>query len=214
MGRIGADEAGKGPVLGSMFAAAVRVADGATLPDGVRDSKALTPERREDLALEIQGTDGITVGIAEVPPSRIDEPETDMNSLTVWAQASAIGEIATPDDDCVLDASDVRPDRFGGRVGNRLDVETEIHAAHRADEAHPIVAAASIVAKVNRDAHVADLAEEYGSIGSGYPSDPQTRSFLEEFVHEESRLPDCARRSWQTCADVIAAAEQAGLADF
>ena len=77
MGRIGADEAGKGPVLGSMFAAAVRVADGASLPDGVRDSKALTPEHREHIALESRGTDGITVGIAEVPPSRIDEPETD-----------------------------------------------------------------------------------------------------------------------------------------
>jgi len=46
---FGADEAGKGPVLGSMFAAAV-VVDPAALPDDVGDSKGITPERREELA--------------------------------------------------------------------------------------------------------------------------------------------------------------------
>lgn len=214
MGRIGADEAGKGPVLGSMFAAAVRLADGATLPDGVRDSKALTPERREDLAIELRGSDGIAVGVAEVTPRRIDDPETDMNSLTVWAQARAIGEVATPDDDCVLDASDVKPDRFGARVSNHLDVDATVDARHHADEDHPIVAAASIIAKVERDAHVAELEEEYGPVGSGYPSDPQTRTFLEEYVSEQNGLPACARTSWQTSATVLATAEQAGLSDF
>ncbi|MUV90133.1 ribonuclease HII, partial [Halapricum sp. CBA1109] len=47
--RFGVDEAGKGPVLGSMFAAAVR-ADPADLPADVGDSKTIDAERREELA--------------------------------------------------------------------------------------------------------------------------------------------------------------------
>jgi len=214
MGLIGADEAGKGPVLGSMFAAAIRVPDDRAFPAGIRDSKDLSPERREELAAALREAPDVYIGLAEVTPSRIDDPSTDMNTLTVAAQAEAIAAVVRQGDRCVLDASDVRPARFANRVGNRLETTATIDAFHRADEDHPVVSAASIVAKVERDAHVADLAEEYGPIGSGYPSDPETRSFLEEFVLEEARLPDCARRSWQTCADVIATAEQAGLADF
>ncbi|MFB6354031.1 MAG: hypothetical protein ABEJ92_08085, partial [Halobacteriales archaeon] len=49
MAVVGVDEAGKGPVLGSMFAAAVRWPDGVEFPAGLADSKQLTPERREAL---------------------------------------------------------------------------------------------------------------------------------------------------------------------
>jgi ribonuclease HII len=76
------------------------------------------------------------------------------------------------------------------------------------------VGAASIIAKVARDAHVAELADEYGDVGSGYPSDPTTRTFLADYVDSHGELPPCARRSWSTCDDVLAAAEQATLGDF
>ena len=54
----------------------------------------------------------------------------------------------------------------------------------------------------------------YDGVGSGYPSDPTTRSFLRAYVADHGDVPDCARRSWSTCDDVLAAAEQSGLDDF
>ncbi|WP_224448589.1 ribonuclease HII [Haloprofundus salilacus] len=213
---LGADEAGKGPVLGPMVAAAVR-APSAALPDGLDDSKRLSPAKRESLAARLCEDSAVTVGVAVVAPARIDDPETDMNGLTVAAQAEALAAVAENGDVAVVDAGDVDEARFGRRVraaveagGRKIDVRSE----HRADESHPVVSAASVVAKVERDARVEAIAESYGDVGSGYPSDPTTRTFLREYVREHGTLPDCARSSWQTCADVLAAAEQSALSEF
>jgi len=209
--RFGVDEAGKGPVLGSMFAAAVRC-DPADLPDGVGDSKGIPDERRERLADQIWSV--ATVGVAEIPPVRIDDPETDMNTLTVAAHAEALAQVATDGLSGLADAGDTNAVRFEQRVGDRVDADLDLTARHRADEDDPVVGAASIVAKSAREAHVDALAAKYGPIGSGYPSDPTTREFLEEYVADHDDLPDCARRSWSTCEDVLAAAEQSSLDAF
>ncbi len=214
MGIVGADEAGKGPVLGSMFAAAVRIPDDAVLPNGVRDSKALKPERREELADALRNDDRVAIAVAEIPVARIDDPATDMNTLTVVGQAAALNQVIEPSDRCVVDASDVRPERFGIRVADRLEHPVDMTAQHRADEDHPVVAAASIVAKVERDTHVAELETEYGQVGNGYPSDPATRTFLEDFVADQGCLPECARATWATAGDVLAETEQVELADY
>ncbi len=191
---FGVDEAGRGPVLGSMFAAAVAVEDPADLPDGMDDSKNLSPERRETLAAAIRADGVISVGVAEITTERIDDPETDMNTLTVAAHAEAISQIIPVEgenDPCgIVDACDTSEARFARRVTAGVEEERgvegtmKIEAEHGADENHAIVGAASIVAKVERDAHVARLAEEHGEVGSGYPSDPNTR-----------RVPARVRRS-------------------
>jgi ribonuclease HII len=213
--RFGVDEAGRGPVLGAMFAAAV-VADPDALPDGVRDSKRLTPVRREEIAGALRADSSVDIGVASVPTERIDAPESDMNSLTVEAQATALS-VALDGTDCsegVVDACDTDAARFGARVADRLDADVTVRAEHGADDAYPLVSAASVVAKVERDAHVADLAAEYGEVGSGYPGDGTTRRFLREYVEDHGDLPGCARRSWGTCEDVLAAAEQSSLDSF
>ncbi len=202
--RVGVDEAGKGPVLGSMFAAAVRAPPDA-IPDGVRDSKELPPERREEFAGALRRDDRVAVGLAEITVERIDDPGTDMNTLTVAGQAGALSAVAGGGDTVYLDAGDVDAGRFGRRVGERLDAGVDVRAEHGADASHPIVAAASVIAKVERDAHVAGLAAEYGAVGSGYPSDPTTRSFLASYVDDHGELPDCARASWKTSEDALAA---------
>ncbi|GGK68493.1 ribonuclease HII [Haloarcula sebkhae] len=210
--RFGVDEAGKGPVLGSMFAAAVR-ADPVTLPDGVGDSKDIKPERRERLAEEIRES-ADAVGVAEVPVERIDADETDMNTLTVDAQATALSTVARDALSGTVDAGDTDATRFGRRVADAVDADVTVTAEHGADETDTVVGAASIIAKVARDAHVAELAAEYGDVGSGYPSDPTTRAFLADYVDRHGELPACARRSWSTCDDVLAAASQSTLGDF
>jgi ribonuclease HII len=213
--RIGSDEAGKGPVLGPMVAAAVRV-DPEALPTAVDDSKRLTPARRETLAAEIRAV-AEGVGVAVVTTARIDAPETDMNTLTVDAHAEALAGVAGDGDAVSADAGDVSESRFARRVAAGVDdrgVAVEVRAEHGADARYPIVAAASIVAKVERDRRVEALADEYGDVGSGYPSDPRTRAFLREYVRDHGSLPDCARASWKTCDDVLRAAEQSALDEF
>lgn len=213
-GRFGADEAGRGPALGSMFAGAVAVEDPELLPTGVADSKRLTRERREELAERLDDQDGIRAAVAEVPPARIDDPDTDMNTLTVRAQARAIGAVAREGSYGIVDACDTSEERFERRVVEAVPVPVDVRAEHGADDEYAVVAAASIVAKVARDRHVDALANRYGAVGSGYPSDPTTREFLREYVADHGVLPDCARASWKTCKETLAAAEQSGLGQF
>jgi ribonuclease HII len=191
----------------------------------VDDSKKLSVERREEMAAELRADDRVEVGVAEIPVERIDDPETDMNTLTVAAHAEAITEVLEDGDSQqagIADAGDTSEQRFARRVADRVPAAVDLTAEHGADEEYAVVGAASVVAKVERDAHVAALAEKYrgefgaafGDVGSGYPHDSATREFLETFVAEQGCLPDCARRSWSTCEDVLAEAEQSGLGEF
>ena len=233
---LGVDEAGKGPVLGPMIAAAV-IADPATLPADVDDSKRIAPERREAIDEEIASLDRAAVGVASVDPAEIDRSDTDMNTLTVRGQARAVraalvdrpAAVAEPVR-VVADAGDTSEERFARRLREFVEGNAEsdppdggpfppvdVTAAHGADEDDPVVGAASVVAKVARDRRMAAInAEypEYDDLGSGYPSDPATRSFLREYVADTGEIPDCARRSWATCDDVLAAAEQSALDEF
>ncbi|PSP65006.1 ribonuclease HII [Halobacteriales archaeon QH_8_67_27] len=220
MHEFGVDEAGKGPVLGSMFAAAVAV-DPAELPDDVDDSKGIAPERRRELAATIREVG--TVGVAEIPVDCIDDEETDMNSLTVAAHAEAVDALVAAADESLdpedphlgyVDAGDTNAVRFERRVEDGVETAVDLRAEHGADETYDVVGAASVVAKVARDAHIDRLADEYGEVGSGYPGDTTTRDFLESYVADHEELPACARESWQTSKDVLAAASQASLGEF
>ncbi|MFC3959740.1 ribonuclease HII [Halovivax cerinus] len=232
---FGVDEAGKGPALGPMIAAAVHVDDRTRLPDGMADSKDLAPDRREELAARLRSADDVAVGVRAITPATIDDPETDMNGLAVAAHAKAIEAALADagladssldgsgvDDDLptgTCDACDTDADRFARRVTDACSHPIDVAAEHGADADDPLVGAASIVAKVERDARMTDVADTYadagyGDPGSGYPSDPNTRAFLEAYVDETGTLPDCARQSWATCRDVLADAQQSGLGDF
>jgi ribonuclease HII len=229
---VGVDEAGKGPVLGPMVAAAVR-ADPESLPAGVDDSKRVSPERRAEIAAALRANDAVDLAVASVEPAEIDAPETDMNTLTVCGQARAVRGVARSGDRVVADAGDTSEARFARRlrdgvgkaeetadadlVGGTPVESVAVDAAHGADAADPVVGAASVVAKVARDARVAAIDAAYpgyDGVGSGYPSDPTTRGFLRAYVADHGDVPPHARRSWSTCADVLAAAEQSGLDEF
>ena len=208
---FGVDEAGRGPVLGSLFVACVS-ADADALHEGIDDSKRLAPARREALAAELRADERVSVGVVDVTPAEIDDGS--LNELTVAAMADAIDSVVLDGRSGVVDACDTDAARFGQRVISETTAEVDIAAEHGADESHDHVGAASIVAKVARDAHIADLAAEYGALGSGYPSDPNTRKFLREYVREHGDLPPFARASWQTSRDVLEAAEQSVLGEF
>lgn len=204
---LGIDEAGKGPVVGSMFVAGL-VVDEERLFElaamGIRDSKQLSPERREVLSRRILGiaTDHF---ILEVTPRMIDELRSmmTMNDLMVRCFSQVLRRL--PADRAILDAADVDSARFAQRVRSASGTSIELIAEHRADERYQVVSAASILAKVRRDASIRELeASLKRRIGSGYPHDRETLEFLEGWVRENRELPPCARQSWATARRIKA----------
>jgi ribonuclease HII len=204
---MGADEAGKGPVVGSMFVAGL-VIDEERLFDlaafGVRDSKQLAPAKREILAKKIMriATDHY---ILEVPPKIIDELRLvmTMNDIMVRSFSQVVSKLHA--DRAILDAADVDAARFAARVKKASETNMELIAEHKADERHQIVSAASILAKVRRDASMRELEAELDcKIGSGYPHDQNTLDFLGRWLKENHDLPPCARHSWATAQRIKA----------
>lgn len=212
--RIGVDEAGRGPVLGSLFVAGVAIPSASVLPEGVGDSKAITPATRERLAGALDEQPEIETATIELGVEAIDTSSVSLTALVADAFAEAIDALAEPGDTVVVDAGEENTERFATRVERHLDTDVAVNARVRGDATVPVIGAASIVAKEAREQHVGSLAEDYGPIGSGYPSDPATRSFLAEYLAANGELPACARSSWSTCDDLLAAAEQADLDAF
>ncbi|MBO8173861.1 MAG: ribonuclease HII [Thermococcus sp.] len=196
----GIDEAGRGPVIGPLVIAAV-VVDEKNLSKlealGVRDSKKLTPKRREKLFNEIIALLDDYV-IIELSPEQIDGREGTMNEFEVENFIKALNSLKVKPDVIYIDAADVKEERFGEIIGKRLNFSPKIIAEHKADAKYLPVSAASILAKVMRDRAIEKLKEQYGEIGSGYPSDPRTRKFLEEYYKEHGKFPPIVRKSWKT----------------
>ncbi len=209
----GVDEAGKGPVIGPMIVAGVMVQEDA-LPMleriGVRDSKAISPKKREFLANKIR-----EVGICytlEVPPKEIDalRKRITMNEILVESYAKVLKQLKP--DKAFLDAADVKADRFAKKVQDRYNKSIKIVSEHNADVKYPIVSAASIIAKVRRDETIQELERLLEkNIGSGYPSDIRTRCFLDAWIKEHHSLPSFVRHSWKTAKNALKRCEQSRM---
>jgi len=202
----GIDEAGKGPVLGPMCVAGLLLDENklekiARL--GVKDSKKLSPKKREDLSVDIKKIADM-IFILEVSPGQIDELRKviTMNEIMVACYVKVLEELKP--ESAFVDAADVIAERFGDNIMMKYSGDLKITSEHNADEKYPIVSAASILAKVRRDELVRNIEEENGiEIGSGYPSDRKTIDFLDTWVKEHGSLPDFARSSWETSKNII-----------
>lgn len=202
----GIDEAGKGPVLGPMCIAGLLVDEEKLDALGmlvVRDSKKLTAKKRESIA-ELIKESTEKYYILEVRAAEIDELRKvmTMNEIMVECYVEVLEKLKPSR--AFVDAADVNPVRFGDNLKKKYSGSIEITSEHRADEKYPVVAAASILAKVRRDELVKELGKKAGvSIGSGYPSDPKTIRFLVKWVAEHGKLPDFARSSWETSKRIL-----------
>ncbi|MDA4116608.1 MAG: ribonuclease HII, partial [Thaumarchaeota archaeon] len=101
-------------------------------------------------------------------------------------------------DEVFIDAPDINPARFTKELMELLSSRPKIVAEHKADVNYAVVSAASIIAKVERDRDIAELRALHGDFGSGYPSDPDTITFLESWMKSNSSRPEFARKSWKT----------------
>ncbi len=209
----GVDEAGKGSVLGPLVIAAVGVTAESIVDDlGVKDSKLLSPQERERLYSLIRKSCHVATVSIEAAEIDIIRQEMTMNACVARAHAQAIGKLSPSR--AIVDACDVNASRYAEMVKNHLFKPCEILSEHHADENYPVVSAASIVAKVTRDRSIKRLTKNYGKIGSGYPSDPVTITWLTGYIEEHSTPPPIARKSWKTVSVILANKSQTRLEDF
>jgi ribonuclease HII len=195
----GVDEAGRGPVIGPLVVAGV-LTDKKGIEKleklGVKDSKMLTPSQRERLYREI--TELTTSHTIKIEAKKLDGlmGSKSLNAIEAECFAGVIKKLSPST--AYLDSADVSCKNFEFMVLKRLKSRPELIVEHKADERYPIVSAASIVAKVERDEEIKRLHKIHGDFGSGYSSDERTIEFLEQYFKENRTFPDCVRKKWKT----------------
>lgn len=177
----GVDEAGRGPLAGDVYAAAVVLPPDVVIP-GLDDSKKLTEKRREELYDKIMQT-AVYAKVILASPEEIDR----VNILNATKNAMAMAAKDAPCDLFLVDAI------------TRLDVPGEVRGLVHGDALCYSIAAASILAKVTRDRIMRELDARYPQYGlaknKGYgtaehiaalrqygPTPIHRRSFIGHFV--------------------------------
>ncbi len=185
---------------------------------GVKDSKLLSPGKREELYPQIKKKATFykvnlvsPADIDEVSLNKIDLQEiisfitkfnpdkvifdvpTNPAGVANFVKAVRLGLVGQrPAEDKSRALGPVLKPGFGESAGPVLIGE------NKADERYPIVSAASILAKVERDRVIKTLHKEYGDFGSGYMSDEKTQNFLSNWFKEHRKFPPIVRHKWSS----------------
>ncbi|MFC7369690.1 ribonuclease HII [Vreelandella zhaodongensis] len=154
----GVDEVGRGPLIGSVVASAVILNPSRPI-EGLTDSKKLTARKREMLDVQIRDQ-ALAFAVAEASAAEVDQ--LNIYHATHLAMRRAIDALAPAAEYLLVD-------------GNRLPGHAlPGQAVVKGDARHPAIAAASILAKVARDAQMAELDIRYPEYGfarhKGYPT--------------------------------------------
>ena len=163
---VGVDEVGRGPLAGPVTAAAVWLNHFA-IPTGLNDSKVLTQARRISLSAALFEVADVSIAHASV--EEIDE----MNILRAshLAMVRAIAGLRMPPDFALID---------GNMIPNGMPCRAQ--AIVKGDMRSLSIAAASIVAKVARDAIMVDLAQQHPGYGwetnAGYPTAAHLKALI------------------------------------
>ena len=195
---LGIDEAGRGPVIGSLFMCGYLIEE-KKVPElrkiGVKDSKLLSRSRREQIFEKIKTLSDDFV-ILKTSAKEIDQLRTvsNLNKHEISRMREMI-KLLNPDK-VVIDALESNEKKFHSKISAGFG-GLEIVAENFADKNYLEVGAASICAKVNRDREIEEMHKVHGNFGSGYPSDPVTITFLKDWI-KENKVPDCVRKSWFT----------------
>lgn len=221
----GMDEAGRGPAIGPIVFGIVLVTkeqEKLLREKGIKDSKALTPQKREKYAQEIRNIvsfrDTLQLSAQQIDTKR--KEGTNLNQIEVMAFRELLKPYADKVHELQLDAADVNERRFGTKFEDMI--KGKIISKHKGDSIFISVGAASILAKVERDKIIAKLQSEMNefdpslpSFGSGYPTD--SKPFLRAYVSKYKKLPSIARHSWKTSSKILdeeIGPKQSSLDDF
>lgn len=141
----GCDEAGRGPLAGDVFAAAV-VFDKDTVIEGINDSKKLTEKKREELFdVIVEKAKAFSIQCATVE----EIEQYNILNCAMLAMKRAVEDMKIKPDICLID---------GNKTPN---LECTVQAVVKGDAKSQAIAAASILAKVARDRYMKDMAEKY-----------------------------------------------------
>jgi len=176
----GVDEAGRGPLAGAVYAAAVILNPHKPI-EGLKDSKLLSASRREVLSVAIQER-ALAFSVACASVNEIDS----LNILhaTMLAMQRAVEGLGVPPDEAWID-------------GNRCPkLACRARAIVQGDRLHPAISAASILAKTARDAEMRRMHGRFPQYGfdrhKGYPT-PEHLALLERYgpseIHRRSFAP-------------------------
>jgi ribonuclease HII len=187
---VGIDEAGRGCVIGPLVVAVVAAdaADRRWFCDwNVRDSKIVPAKQRDDLAKRIKDRCWFQLHVSH--PPAIDEAVRDrsrtLNGLELETMARLLREFREEHEDAealaLVDAPSINAQGFLEKLytASGWDDMSRIHAKHEADRTDRTVAAASIIAKHERERLIAKLKTELGvDFGCGYSHDEVTQAFV------------------------------------
>ncbi len=182
----GTDEAGRGPLAGNVVAAAV-ILDMTVTIDGLDDSKKLSEKKRQILAEEIKQK-ALAWSVVSVSPQQIDE----MNILqaSLFAMKTAAEDLMVRPDHVFVDGNKTLIDCF---CDNTAIIKGDSRVAE--------ISAASILAKVERDAQMLELHKQYPEYGfdkhKGYPT-----KVHREILNEIGPCPE-HRRSYAPVRDAL-----------
>lgn len=194
---VGIDEVGRGALAGPLTVGAVALPDEPEIV-GVDDSKKLSPKRREELASQIREV-ALGVGIAHIPPDEIDACGMAASLRVAFSRALSACEADMRSRGTAEKADAVLVD------GNPIHIGAGERNIVHGDAKAACIAAASIVAKVTRDALMRECGEKYPGYGfernKGYGSSEHIEairrlgptclhrmSFLGNIVSEQKRL--------------------------
>ncbi len=174
----GVDEAGRGPLAGPVFAAAVILPEGCEI-EGLNDSKKIS-EKKRDLLFDIIKEKAVSWSVASVDEKVIDE--INILQATYLAMRKAVEGLDVPADYALIDGNRMPP--------LSIDGETII----KGDANSPSIAAASILAKVSRDRFMLELCKKYPQYQFEKHKGYGTKLHYEMLA--EYGISDCHRRSF------------------
>jgi len=211
----GIDEAGRGPVIGPMVMCGVLIneEDEPKLKKmGVKDSKLLTPKQRDQLFDKII-KHILKYKIIIIQPNEIDDALNSDELNLNWLEAQKSAEIIDylKPDNAIIDCPSTNRKAYKEHLMNIITAKTKLIVEHKADVNHPVVSAASILAKVTRDREVEKIKGKYGDCGPGYMSNPITQKFLEE---NWEKHPEIFRKSWISYKKLANGKDQKKLGEF
>jgi len=221
---LGIDDAGRGPVIGPMFVAGVLLSDkqeSKLMKEGVTDSKLIEHKHRVRLAKFIKAN-SMANFIIEIKAKEIDASilsGTNLNTLEAKHMAAVINKISGKyeDFDTIIDCPSVNIISWKKTLIKFIsNSRAQIKCEHKADYNHISVAAASVLAKVWREDAMAELKQQYnnfGDLGSGYPSDSITKAFLKK-NGEVLRDSGIFRTTWVTWKRIFPDKDQKTLTEF
>ncbi len=195
---LGIDEAGRGCVIGPMVVAGIAVGNKGLKEFkklGIRDSKKLTPKKRQELAGEIKNR---ALGFQLVLHQPKDIDKQSLNELDLQSIVDLIEKLQPEKAFFDVPTHPGGVNRFVQAVKLRISREVELIGENKADEKYPVVSSASILAKVKRDEVIEELKDEFGDFGSGYMSDPKTQFFLDECYQKNQNFPPIVRQKWSS----------------